>query len=78
MNYQTKVNALAQKWGAEIGKVRTEDGWQVEVEAPVGQCWDAGLYVLTARFGGTWGPASEAWQDLHTRMREGLQDDAEQ
>ena len=77
MNHQAQVKEMASQWGAEIEKVLTDDGWQIDVSAPEGKCWDEGLHVLIGHFGGTWGSAADAWKDIHERMLEGLKDDKE-
>jgi len=78
MNHQAEVKALARQWGVEIEKTLTDDGWQIDVVAPDGKCWDEGLTVIIGHFGGTWGKASEAWEDIHTRMMEGLKDEEDE
>jgi len=48
MNYQIKVKSLALTLGAEIEKVPTDEGWQIEVAAPDGF---ATLSVANANLG---------------------------
>ncbi len=74
INYKKEVAAMAAEIGAEILVEKTEDGYFIEVSAPDGKRWDDGPSTLTARYGGTFGPASEAWQDLCERMAEGVTD----
>ena len=62
-----KVEKLALKIGAEITKVATDDGWQIEVSAPDGFGW-GGVGTLIAHYGGTWGNIKQAWEDLQERM----------
>lgn len=73
-NYQAEVKKMALQWDAEIEKVPTEDGWQIEVSAPEGKCWDNGPGTLIAHYGGTWGKIAAAWEDLYFRMVHGLTD----
>jgi len=72
--YQAKVKEMARQWDAEIEKVPTDDGWQIEVSAPEGKCWDNGPGTLIAHYGGTWGKIAAAWEDLYERMVAGLTD----
>jgi hypothetical protein len=72
MNYQSKVKSLALTLGAEIEKVPTKEGWQIEVAAPDGKTWNDGPSVLLAQYGGTYGNAVSAWADIHERMQYGL------
>ena len=65
------VEKLAAKQCAEIEKVPTDDGWQIEVSAPEGFGW-GGVGTLIAHYGGTWGKIEQAWLDLHERMSIGL------
>lgn len=74
INHRAEVQEIARQCGAEIEKYQTEDGWQIDVSAPEGKRWDDGPGTLVARYGGTWGPISEAWEDLYQRMIEGLTD----
>jgi len=70
------VEKLAAKHGAEIEKVPTDDGWQIEVSAPEGFGW-GGVGTLIAHYGGTWGNIGQAWQDLYERMSLGLTEKGE-
>ena len=70
-----KVLLLAKELGADIETYKTEDGMQIDVIAPEGYRWSGGPGVLCARYAGTWGPANEAWSDIHERMMFGLEED---
>ena len=72
---RTKVKRIAAKLGAEIETIDTEDGKEIQVAAPDGKVWSDGPGVLLAHYGGTWGPASDAWKDLAERMEGGLSDE---
>ena len=74
MKTASAVKEMARRCGAEIEKVPTDDGWQIEVSAPEGKCWGNGPGTLIAHYGGTWGKIADAWADLHDRMLSGLTD----
>jgi len=67
ISIMNKVEKIAEKIGAEITRVPTDDGWQIEVSAPEGFGW-GGVGTLIAHYGGTWGNIQQAWEDLQERM----------
>lgn len=74
-NYQLKTKKLASKLKARIEILESDDGKQIEITSPDGKVWDEGLMTLVSHYGGTWGKAHEAWEDLFYRMSGGLIDD---
>lgn len=68
-----RVVRLAAAYGATVEVYLTDDGYEAAVVAPDDRCWASGPGVLLAHFGGTWGPASDAWNDLAERIAFGLE-----
>ena len=67
---------MAERLSASIEKTIGDDGHVIEVTAPDGHEWSEGLNTLVAPYGYTWGPASDAWEDLYFRMTGGLVEQA--